>query len=290
MGRATPSTAARRKANRRGSTAEALAAPFLLSDAWTGVGVRTYPTHQHQVAELVLHRSGSGTMHLDTGGLSFGPGSVTFCPPGCAHSEHQESNREAIVVLQFRWPGKRPAGLERAWVSPALTDRWLEGEFLWLANAAARDGAGRRLEADLRLSAAIAHLLAGPVQAAAALVRSAGQLVTDAQAWIATHASQASVAAVARAMKTSPDHLNRRFQNERGYGPRTAIALARIDRAKLLLRESRLPLQAVAEAVGYATARHFCAVFRRLTGATPGNFRLSGNGRKALSNPLERHS
>ncbi|MCK6486741.1 MAG: helix-turn-helix transcriptional regulator [Planctomycetes bacterium] len=169
-----------------------------------------------------------------------------------------------------------PAGLERAWASPALADRWLEGECLWLASEAARDGAGRRQEADLRLSALVAHLLAGPVSAAAPLGRHVGRLVTAAQAWITAHAAQASVAAAAQALGTSPDHLNHLFRRERGYGPRTAIALARIDRAKLLLREGRLPLQAVAEAVGYATARHFCAVFRRLTGATPGSFRRAG--------------
>lgn len=48
----------------------------------------------------------------------------------------------------------------------------------------------------------------------------------------------------------------------------------RVERAKTLLLESNLGIQAISQACGYASANYFSRVFKRITGATPTDYRL----------------
>ncbi len=52
----------------------------------------------------------------------------------------------------------------------------------------------------------------------------------------------------------------------------------RLERAKDLLRNSTLPVAAVAERAGYREAKHFIVIFRRATGLTPTDLRVAPPG------------
>jgi len=73
----------------------------------------------------------------------------------------------------------------------------------------------------------------------------------------------------------SPFHFSRMFKRATGYSPHHYLTLQRIEKAKLLLAASDLPIVAVASAVGYLTQAHFTSSFGRHVGMTPKAYRMS---------------
>ena len=51
------------------------------------------------------------------------------------------------------------------------------------------------------------------------------------------------------------------------------ITRVRIDRAKLLLQETELPVGKVATRTGFSEPKYFCEVFRKAEGVTAGEYR-----------------
>jgi AraC family transcriptional regulator len=74
----------------------------------------------------------------------------------------------------------------------------------------------------------------------------------------------------------SPYHFGRKFKQSTGQSPHNYIARCRIERAKTLLVEAKLPISDVAFEVGYKSQSHFTVCFGRLAGVTPAAFR-AGN-------------
>jgi len=68
-------------------------------------------------------------------------------------------------------------------------------------------------------------------------------------------------------------HLARMFRTSFGLPPAAWIAQQRIERARLLLRTTALPLAQVAARCGYANASHFSHRFREAAGVAPMLFR-----------------
>jgi AraC family transcriptional regulator len=68
-------------------------------------------------------------------------------------------------------------------------------------------------------------------------------------------------------------HFARMFRQSTGASPHDYIVRCRIERAKALLVETRLPITEVAFEVGYKSQSHFTTTFGRVTGVTPGAFR-----------------
>jgi AraC-like DNA-binding protein len=64
------------------------------------------------------------------------------------------------------------------------------------------------------------------------------------------------------------------FKASVGMAPHKWLLLRRVDRAKALLQRGRHTLSDVAFACGFADQSHFTRVFRRATGATPGEWKL----------------
>jgi AraC family transcriptional regulator len=78
------------------------------------------------------------------------------------------------------------------------------------------------------------------------------------------------LAAVAR---MNPHHFSRAFKQSTGYPPHRYVNNCRVDRAKRLLTEDRLPLAEVGLSVGFQNQSHFTTLFHRLTGVTPKTYR-----------------
>jgi AraC family transcriptional regulator len=81
---------------------------------------------------------------------------------------------------------------------------------------------------------------------------------------------------VAGHVQMSPYHFARMFKQSTGQSPHNYIVRCRIERAKTLLVEARLPISDVAFEVGYKSQSHFTTCFGRLAGVTPAAFR-AGN-------------
>ena len=82
-----------------------------------------------------------------------------------------------------------------------------------------------------------------------------------------------SVASIAEHFGVHPVYLSRLFKAQIGEGLLDYITAFRIERAKEILRDSRLTIEEAAARVGYTNARTFSRAFKKVTGMTPGKFR-----------------
>ncbi len=73
--------------------------------------------------------------------------------------------------------------------------------------------------------------------------------------------------------KYTPVHFINLFKRIYSVTPKSYLINLRIDKAKELLLYTSLPVNEIAEKVGYSTAAHFSAVFKMLNGMSPLNFR-----------------
>lgn len=72
----------------------------------------------------------------------------------------------------------------------------------------------------------------------------------------------------------SPDHVGRMMREFTGTPLHEYVLSRKIDRARLLLRETDLTVADVAQYLGFSDSSHFSRVFRRLTGTKPSDLRL----------------
>lgn len=102
-------------------------------------------------------------------------------------------------------------------------------------------------------------------------------LALQAAAWLdACDDAEASVEDLACHLGITSRHLRRIFQAEHGVGPLQYLQTRRLLLAKALLTDSRLPVQAVAEAAGFASVRRFNAAFLAQYRLQPSALRREG--------------
>lgn len=65
----------------------------------------------------------------------------------------------------------------------------------------------------------------------------------------------------------------RLFKRTTGQNPHQFVIQRRVERAKLYLKETQLPIANIAYRVGFANQSHFSTLFRRYTGVTPKAYR-----------------
>lgn len=198
---------------------------------------------------------------LDVGGHRhrIRPGHVSLMPPGERITYHYRGRSEHLYVhLRLAETGAtrtvpvmQDAGADtpvlttllRQAIAVAATEPAMAVAAVWTAlwhTARLSDATGPHAA----VSAAIAHIesnLAGPL----------------------------SVAEVAVAAGVSHNHLTRLFRAETGTTVVAHIRQRRLHRARHLLRESTLPIAAVAAAVGIPDLQAFNKVCRRVWGASP---------------------
>lgn len=86
--------------------------------------------------------------------------------------------------------------------------------------------------------------------------------------------SNITVDDVADALDISRSTLQRRFRRLVGRTVEKEIIRTRMERARQLLRETKLNLHSIAMRIGFATNDYFIQAFRRETGMTPKQYRL----------------
>lgn len=99
-------------------------------------------------------------------------------------------------------------------------------------------------------------------------------LIAECQAWAAQHYDKdAPVAAMARLIGLSERSLTRRFTRATGMSPMEYVQTLRLEESKQVLETTDLPIEAVANEVGYEDAGFFGRLFRRKVGLTPAQYR-----------------
>lgn len=106
----------------------------------------------------------------------------------------------------------------------------------------------------------------------------AGDLVTRAMHLIHDReASGISVESVAEAIGVSREGLTRAFRRRLGRSPGEVILEWKVQQAGFLLKDTDLPVKAIADRLGYTDYTNFIRAFRKVTGLTPHQFRLRGS-------------
>jgi AraC family transcriptional regulator len=82
-----------------------------------------------------------------------------------------------------------------------------------------------------------------------------------------------SLAAMAQIAGLSPNHFVLLFTRATGQTPHQYVLRARIDGAKLHLKDEMLSIAEVSRLTGFRTQEHFTKVFRKIVGVTPREFR-----------------
>ncbi|WP_178024011.1 AraC family transcriptional regulator [uncultured Paenibacillus sp.] len=85
--------------------------------------------------------------------------------------------------------------------------------------------------------------------------------------------SRETVAAVTAGLGYSASSCNRIFRSVYGMSPRQYLSALKLKKAKLLLMEPDLSVEAVSLRLGYKDIAHFSRQFKRWTGESPGKFR-----------------
>jgi AraC family transcriptional regulator of adaptative response / methylphosphotriester-DNA alkyltransferase methyltransferase len=80
---------------------------------------------------------------------------------------------------------------------------------------------------------------------------------------------------LAKIFHGSPYHLQRTFKRVQGMSPAAYILQTRINKARLLLEQTELPVTDIAFVVGIPNTSHFSTQFHTETGSTPTNYRKS---------------
>jgi AraC family transcriptional regulator len=80
---------------------------------------------------------------------------------------------------------------------------------------------------------------------------------------------------LAREAGVSTSHFLRSFRQSTGKTPYQFLLHQRVERAKFLMHDHRVPLTEVALASGFADQHHLARVFRRIMGVPPSSYRRS---------------
>jgi AraC family transcriptional regulator len=84
-----------------------------------------------------------------------------------------------------------------------------------------------------------------------------------------------SLAEIAGAVKVHPVYLATEFHRRYRWTVGDYVRQLRIQRAVQELRSLNSPLAEVALNAGFSSQSHFCRVFKRFVGVTPGQYRVS---------------
>lgn len=70
-------------------------------------------------------------------------------------------------------------------------------------------------------------------------------------------------------------YFSKKFKQEVGMSLRDFAAKEKVERAKLMLTQSNLPISDISEALGFNSQSYFGSIFRKIVGMTPSEYQLS---------------
>jgi transcriptional regulator GlxA family with amidase domain len=110
-------------------------------------------------------------------------------------------------------------------------------------------------------------------------------IIAKCQEWIAHHYDESTpVAAMATLSGLAERSFKRRFARATGVAPLEYVHTLRLEESKHVLETTELPIDAIANQVGYEDASFFGRLFRRKVGLTPAQYRKRFRSlREALS-------
>lgn len=236
--------------------------------------------HRHRHAQILLYLRGEGVQHLGSRSVPVRRGSVVFIPPAQDHRfEKARSVRPICLVIDFA-SDEPPRWLD----STVLASREIANIESWLLSLHTLHHGRNARRDDFSIAAAslilrILTILRDGLQSDP--TTHAGGPVSHSVSRQIQLQGLATVTpgSIASALGRSLDHLNRTLRAETGRTLGETISQSRLDHCDRLLRNPKLGIAEVAQAVGIPDANYFARWFRRQTGQSPTRWR------SAMGNP-----
>jgi AraC family transcriptional regulator len=247
-------------------------AGFSLTEALYAEGV-SLPRHCHANTYLTLVLSGTYTENYAHREFRWCEGAVHLLPAGERHENRFET---ATRLLRVKI---EPAAIQRLGDEPArcLSEpREITGPLsAWLANRMIREFMSQDDVSPLAMEGVLLEMLAESARSshethgssAPGWLRRVRDLLQDSYLESPGLASLAGIAGV------HPVHLSREFHKHFHLTVGEFIRTRRIEHASELLSNSELSMTEIASICGFSDQSHFCALFKRHLGMTPGKFR-----------------
>ncbi len=235
-----------------------------------------FPTHVHEMAELVILTSGTATVGIDGILYSLSPGDAGIIFPLVPHSYEKLSPNVRGIVAIFP-PEVIPeyAGTFRSLIpeSPMLPADRTGPDTMYAVGRLST----LNMEEDLPLCVAYLHiLLAGTLHRLSyhpVYDYSEGDLGHRIMRHISDHLYEdLSLETVSHALGISASHLSHFFANKLKVSFRRFINANRIARARLLMRDPNMTLTEICGECGYASMRTFRRAFLAEVGCLPSEY------------------
>ena len=239
---------------------------------------------KHNYWELCFLSEGKCSFYLEGKKFELEPNSLVLLPPGTPHSEAwQESDPYRLL-----WLGLRPDTPPNAFLSRRyqITDGARvqgEADYLSLLEQAFSELEGEEFcylqaaasQLTLFFVAILRGLKAGPASA----LSWQKQVVEAVQKYLAANfKEQITLDEISNQVGLSPNYLCALFREQTEETIFEHLAGLRLKRARFLLRNTQLPIYAIADQVGYSSQFAFSRFFHKAMGLSPTGYREKEGG------------
>jgi AraC family transcriptional regulator len=267
------------------------------SAQWEGIRLEHYrlreghfPEHAHaqHTAIVSLGDGCHGEVKTASGFRTSGrgaPGGVIVLPARRPHTITLDGQMEGVSLYLDPSAVERAASEAGATGGAEIVERSAQRDTVvsnvaaaLLAESEREDGTYGRLYAESLANILAVHLLRNYSAAPAVRQHSSGGLSGPALRRVVDYMADnyerdLSLSDLAGQAGVSAFHFAREFKRSTGHAPHQYLIKLRVERARNLLAQSRLPIVEVGLRTGFGSQSHFTRLFRRLTGMTPGSYR-----------------
>ncbi len=249
------------------------------------------PEHSHSEAQVSVFRKGSSGTFLThslvgkSHTMSVAPGSIAFIPHNQPHRIHWQGDGELLhIYFSLEFMAKVTGGGCSAGILRPLSYRQestiktigqcLADEFYWSGQLHPEFVDHARVLIATRLL----HLMNADAAKASQGLLSVTRLKPAVEFLNEHSESDTSLADLAALCGVSMYHFARSFSAQLGCAPFQYQRALRMEKAKELLHESDVAIEAVGIAVGIESASNFARLFRRTVGLSPSEYRRLHSG------------
>jgi AraC-like DNA-binding protein len=231
-----------------------------------------FDTHSHPYFELIFFIEGKANIDAGAEVVNVLGFDVLIYPPDLLHAEHLELGRRQEIICFWVDTGPTPV-FDHA--IKLMDERGTLRELFEMTYA--EFTTNRPYAADL-ISVYLQAIFLQARQHFTEPSREGNSLVERCLGYIhENYAQNFGIEALAATVSVSPSYLFRLFKKKMQLTPMHYRNVVRIDKAKLLLADRALTVDAVAERVGFDDSKYFARVFKDLAGMSPSAYRRAND-------------